>query len=49
MKKGDFKSRIDAKPPLNEKSGREKLERKLGSACWRGRGPKITKFLHQHL
>jgi len=24
---GDFKLRIDPKPPLNEKSGRENLER----------------------
>jgi len=36
MKKGGFRSRIDPKPPLNEKTGRENLERKkLGSACWR--------------
>jgi len=35
---GDFRSRIDPKPPLNEETGRENLEReKLGPACWRGR------------
>ncbi|AET02893.1 receptor-like kinase [Medicago truncatula] len=33
----NFRSRIDPKPPLNRKS-RENLERKLGPACWRGRG-----------
>jgi len=27
MKKGDFRSRIDPKPPLNGKFGRENLER----------------------
>jgi len=27
MKKGDFKSRIDLKSPINGKSGRENLER----------------------
>jgi len=27
MKKGDFRSRIDPKPPLNGKSRRENLER----------------------
>jgi hypothetical protein len=28
MKRGDFKSKIDPKPPLNEEVGRENLERK---------------------
>jgi len=28
MKRGDFRSRIDPKPPLNEKMVRENLERK---------------------
>jgi len=27
MKRGDFRSRIDPKPPLNEENGRENLER----------------------
>jgi len=27
MKRGDFRSRIDLQPPLNEETGREKLER----------------------
>jgi len=27
MKRSDFKSRIDPKPPLNGKSGRKNLER----------------------
>jgi len=27
MKRGDFRSKIDPKPPLNGKSGRENLER----------------------
>jgi len=27
MKRGDFKSRIDPKPPLNEETVRENLER----------------------
>jgi len=27
MKRGDFRSRIDSKQPLNEETGREKLER----------------------
>jgi len=27
MKRGDFRSRIDPKPPLNEKFRRENLER----------------------
>jgi len=27
MKKGGFRSRIDLKPPLNEETGRENLER----------------------
>jgi len=27
MKRGDFRSRIDPKPPLNGQSGRENLER----------------------
>jgi len=33
MKRGDFMSRLDPKPPLNEESERENLERKLGPAC----------------
>jgi len=28
MKRGDFRSRIDPKPPLNENTERENLERK---------------------
>jgi len=28
MKRGDFRSRIDPKPPLNEETQRENLERK---------------------
>jgi len=32
MKRGDFRSRIDPKPPLNKEIVREKLERKLGPA-----------------
>jgi hypothetical protein len=28
MKSGDFRSKIDPKPPLNEEAGRENLERK---------------------
>jgi len=28
MKKGGFRSRIDPKPPINEETGRENLERK---------------------
>jgi len=27
MKKSDFRSRIDSKPPLNEENGRKHLER----------------------
>jgi hypothetical protein len=27
MKRDDFRSRIDPKPPLNEENGRENLER----------------------
>jgi len=27
MKRGDFRSRIDQKPPLNEEIGRENLKR----------------------
>jgi len=27
MKRGDFRSRIDPKPPLNEETGKEILER----------------------
>jgi len=34
MKRGDFRSRIDPKPPLNEETVKENLERKkLGPAC----------------
>ena len=29
MKKGGFKSRINPKPPLNEETGRENLEKKI--------------------
>jgi len=38
MKRGDFSSRIDPKPPLNQETNckRKPRERKLGSACWRG-------------
>jgi len=28
MKRGDFRSKIDSKPPLNEETRRENLERK---------------------
>jgi len=28
MKRGDFRSKIDPKPPLNEEIGRKNLERK---------------------
>jgi len=44
MKMGSFRSRIDPKPPLNGKSGRENLQRKLGPTCWRGRGPNLRKY-----
>jgi len=35
---GDFRSRIDPKPPLNEETGRE---RKLGPTCRRGKGIRL--------
>ena len=35
---GDFRSRIDPKPPLNEETERKNLEKKkLRPACERGR------------
>jgi len=39
MKRCDFRSRIDQKPPPQWKIGRKKTsrERKLESACWKGR------------
>jgi len=37
MKMGDFRSKIDPKPPINEETGRENLERKLSPTCWKGR------------
>jgi len=36
MKRGDFRSKIEPKPPLNEETVRENLERELGPTCWRG-------------
>jgi len=46
MKKGDFRSRIDPKPPLNEETGKKKLERKkLGPTCWREQ--ELNKYFHE--
>jgi len=38
MKMSDFRLIMDPKPPLNEVTERENLERKLGPTCWRGMG-----------